>query len=46
MGIQPPDTGPGRGKATSTQIVVNLNYGPGALSSRDQTSGDARSFSR
>lgn len=30
-GIQPPDVGPGCGKVTSYDPVVNLNYGPGAI---------------
>ncbi len=30
-GIQPPDVGPGCGKVSSNDPIVNLNYGPGAL---------------
>ena len=30
-GIQPPDIGPGCGKITSNDPVINVNYGPGAL---------------
>jgi rhamnogalacturonyl hydrolase YesR len=30
-GIQPPDVGPGCGKITSTDPVINVNYGPGAV---------------
>jgi hypothetical protein len=31
IGIQPPDVGPGCGKRTSSDPVINMNYGPGAL---------------
>ena len=30
-GIQPPDVGPGCGKVSSNQGMVNVNYGPGAF---------------
>jgi glycosyl hydrolase family 88 len=30
-GIQPPDVGPGCGKISSNDPIVNVNYGPGAL---------------